>query len=417
MISMRVFLILISLSPFLSANEWPQLLGPNRNAYIEDPDFKGNVNLSELWSHPAGEGFGSTAVSNNRVYILDRENDEEDVIKCLELMTGKLIWQYKYSSPARFGFNGSRSVPSVDDKNVYAIGVLGHVSCLDKLSGKLKWQRNLAKDWGAVAPPWGFGSSPLIYNNMCIVAPLSESTGIVALNAESGKTVWQSKPFGTAPGYSSPVHHEMLGKDMIIQMSGDAIAACEPETGSELWRWEGYSVKRAIPAPTKISNSKLFITGGYESGSVMLNLEEKSGKIIPTVDFSIEKKGSQIHVPILKDNYLYANFNENDNLKKRAEKQGLTCLDLNGKILWKTGEEPNLDRGNIILVNKWIIALEGLKGELIISEANPGAYKEVYRKKVLEGKGGNIWAPIAYSKGLIIIRDQNEIKCFKLYNR
>jgi len=398
------------------ANDWPQLLGPNRNAYFEDPKFTGNLNVSEIWSQPVGEGFGGAAISNNLVYILDRKDDELDIVKCWELKTGKIKWKYEYKSEARFGFNGSRSVPSIDDKNVYTIGVLGHITCLDKLTGKLKWQRNLASDWGAVPPPWGFGSSPFIYDNMCIVAPLSENEGIVALNTSTGKTIWKSNPFGSAPGYSSPVHHEILGKDMIVQMSSDAMAGFDPKTGKELWRWEGYSVKRAIPAPLKISDNKLFITGGYGSGSVMLKLEEKSGKITPTVDFSIEKKGAQIHVPILKDNYLYANFNENDNLKKRADKQGLTCIDLKGNILWNTGAEPNYNRGSLIMINQWIIALEGLTGELIVSEANPKAYREIYKKKHLNGQGGNIWAPLSYSAGLLIIRDQNEIKCLKLYD-
>ena len=128
-------------------------------------------------------------------------------------------------------------------------------------------------------------------------------------------------------------------------------------------------VKRAIPAPLKISENKLFITGGYGSGSVMLKLSEENGKIKPTVDFVIEKKGAQIHVPILKDNYLYANFNENDNLKKRSVKQGLTCIDLKGNILWNTGDKPNLNRGSIIMINDKIIALDGETGELIISIA------------------------------------------------
>ena len=413
---MRVSFILFFSCLLLVANDWPQLLGPNRNGYIEDSDFKGKINISELWSMPVGEGFGGAAISKGLAYILDREDDDSDIIKCIELKSGKVKWRYEYKSEARFGFNGSRSIPSVDDKNVYTVGVLGHISCLDKISGKLKWQRNLNSDWGAEAPPWGFGSSVLIHNNMCIAAPLSNTAGIVALNTESGKTIWKSKPFGTAPGYSSPIHYEMLGKDMIIQMSGDAMAGFEPKAGKELWRWEGYSVKRAIPAPLKISKDKLFITGGYESGSLMLKLEEKGGDIKPTVDFLLEKKGAQIHVPILKDNYLYANFNENDNLKKRAVKQGLTCIDLKGKILWNTGDKPNLNRGNIIMVNNWILALDGVSGELIVSEANPKAYKEIYRKKLLEGKGGNIWAPIAYSKGTIIIRDQNEMKCLKIYN-
>lgn len=414
-ISACVYFLLLMSSSVLTANEWPQLLGPSRNSYIEDTNFKGKISPQELWSVQIGEGFGGTAVSNGKVYMLDRVNDEEDIIRCWDLNTGKKIWSTNYKSEARFGFNGSRSVPSVDDKNVYTIGVLGHVTCLDKNSGKIKWQRNLNEDWGGEAPPWGFGSSPLILNNKCIVAPLSAKSGIVALDCETGKTEWESEPFGSKPGYSSPIFYEMLGMEMIIQMSGDSIAAFVPASGKKLWQWDGYSVKRAIPAPLKIADDKLFITGGYGSGSVMLKLKKVAGKIVPEVEYTLEKLGAQIHVPILKDNYLYANFNENDNLRKRTARQGLTCIDLKGNTKWKTGEDPNLDRGSIIMINNFILALEGQTGELILCEASPEKYKELFRKKVLVGKGGNIWAPICYISGKILIRDQNELKCIKLY--
>ena len=138
-------------------------MGPERNAYVADPNFPDEIKLQELWSINVDEGFGSAAISQDKAYMLDRKDDEFDIVKCLDLNSGNTIWEYKYASSARFGFNGSRSIPSVDDKHVYTVGILGHISCLDKKSGKLKWQRHLKNDWNAEAPPWGFGSSTLIH--------------------------------------------------------------------------------------------------------------------------------------------------------------------------------------------------------------------------------------------------------------
>ncbi|MCM8526637.1 MAG: PQQ-like beta-propeller repeat protein, partial [Lentisphaeraceae bacterium] len=260
MFSRAAIFLFFSITVGFSA-DWPQLLGPNRNGYLEDRSFKLPKNLEEIWSKDVGEGFGGAVTSEGLVYTLDRLDDEFDVIKCWELKSGKEIWQNKYKSEARFGFNGSRSAPTVYEEYVYTIGVLGHITCLNKKTGKLIWQRNLNGDWQGEAPPWGFGSSVLIYNGKCIAAPLSGKAGLVALNYKTGKTLWESTPFGSAPGYSSPVIHSLLNKKMLIQMSGDAISAVNPENGKEYWRWEGYSVKRAIPAPVKISEEKLTVFG------------------------------------------------------------------------------------------------------------------------------------------------------------
>ena len=115
------------------------------------------------------------------------------------------------------------------------------------------------------------------------------------------------------------------------------------------------------------------------------------------------------------DGYIYANRNENANLKKRGDKQGLTCMDLKGKTIWKTEDNPSLNRGNVILVNDSLIVMDGDTGELRLCEATPAKFKEVSKHKVLAGKGKNIWAPMAYSNGILVIRDQNEMKCLKIY--
>ena len=113
--------------------------------------------------------------------------------------------------------------------------------------------------------------------------------------------------------------------------------------------------------------------------------------------------------------YIYANCNENANLKKRVEKQGLTCFDLKGKTVWKTADNPNLNRGNVIMINDYLVIMDGDTGELYLSKASPKGFKQISKHKVLQGAGKNIWGPMAYSGGLLIVRDQNEMKCLKIY--
>lgn len=408
-------LTLAVLSTMTWANDWPQFLGPDRTGTIKDAKFKGSLgSLSEVWSIKLGAGFGGAATSGGEAFVLDRDDNDNDIVKCINIADGKVKWSNSYKNPGRFGYPGSRSIPAVDDKYVFTMGSVGDVVCTDRKSGKTVWKKDLKKDYGSKPESWGFGQSPLLYGDTVIFAPLS-SKGVVALNKATGNTVWESKEIGSKDGYASPLLTKFLNQEMILQQCSDAVAGLDPKTGKIIWEWKGYSVKWSIPAPVVVDQNTLFLTGGYGAGSVLINVTKSGSSYNVKEVFRLKKTGSQIHAPIVHDKHIYANFNENDNLKKRGDKQGLTCIDLKGNTKWKTGDKPNLNRGSVILINENLLALDGETGELILSVASPSGYKEISRKKVLTGKGENIWAPICYTGGLLIVRDQNEMKCLKIY--
>lgn len=408
-------LALVMLSSTTWANDWPQFLGPNRTGSIKDAKFKGSLgSLKEMWTIDLGSGFGGAVTSGDEAFVLDRGDENNDIVKCISISTGKIKWSNEYKSVGSFSYPGSRSLPAVDDKYVFTMGSIGDVVCTDRKTGKTVWKKDLKKDYGSKPENWGFGQSPLLYGDTVIFAPLT-SKGVVALKKSTGKTVWESEEIGKKDGYSSPLLTTFLGQEMILQQCSDAVVGLNPKTGKKIWGWGGYSVKWSIPAPVVVDQNTLFITGGYGAGSVMINVTKSGSSYKVKELFRLKKTGAQIHAPIIHEKHIYANFNENDNLKKRGDKQGLTCMDLKGNTKWKTGEKPNLNRGSVILINDHLIALDGDTGELILSLANPSGYKEISRKKVLTGKGKNIWSPICYSGGLLIIRDQAQMKCLKIY--
>ena len=414
----RLYLILITMLTAVSAayaNDWPQFLGPTRTGTVEDAKFKGKLgSLKEMWTINLGAGFGGAVTSNGEAFVLDRNDDDYDIIKCIDVASGKIKWENKYKNEGRFGYPGSRSIPAVDDKFVFTIGSIGDIVCTDRKTGKTVWKKNLKKDYGSKPENWGFGQSPLLYGDNVIFAPLT-SKGVVALNKATGKTVWESEEIGNRDGYASPLLTKFLNQVMIIQQASDEVAGLDPKTGKKIWGWKGYSVKWSIPAPVVVDQNTLFITGGYGAGSVMIKVTKSGSSYNVKEEFRLKKTGSQIHAPIFHEGHIFANFNENDNLKKRSDKQGLTCIDLKGNTKWKTGDEPNLNRGSVILINDYLLALDGDTGELILSQANSSSYKEIERKKVLDGQGKNIWSPICYSGGLLIVRDQKQMKCLKIY--
>jgi hypothetical protein len=98
------------------AIDWPQYLGPGRNAISTETGIKrswDNGVPDVLWTFPLGQGFGGPAVNDGKIYVLDRIGNEQDILRCLELATGKEQWTFAYDAPGETDHPGSRSVPTI----------------------------------------------------------------------------------------------------------------------------------------------------------------------------------------------------------------------------------------------------------------------------------------------------------------
>jgi hypothetical protein len=100
-------------------------------------------------------------------------------------------------------------------------------------------------------------------------------------------------------------------------------------------------------------------------------------------------------------------------------------MDADGKILWKTGRNPNFDRGSMILADGLLLATDGMK-TLYLIDPDPSAFKAISKADVLsEGGAGTDrissmggstqnWAPIALADGKLLVRDQAKMVCVKV---
>ena len=86
--------ILLLSSAAAIANDWPQFLGPNRTGTIKDAKFKGSLgDLKEMWVMDVGVGFGGAVSSKGEAFMLDRDDDDNDIIKCIDIASGKIKWE------------------------------------------------------------------------------------------------------------------------------------------------------------------------------------------------------------------------------------------------------------------------------------------------------------------------------------
>ena len=181
-----------------------------------------------------------------------------------------------------------------------------------------------------------------------------------------------------------------------------AVSGFNPEKGTQLWSYEGWQCVIPIPNVTEIGNNQLFITGGYEAGSALIQVVKNENsyavkEIITTKDFI-----SHVHPAILYKGHVFTHNSDN------STQDGFGCMDLKGNIKWKTKKNPSFDKGGYIFVDDMIISSDGEK-MLYLIEPDPIEFKVLAKAELLDTKQS--WAPMALSDGKLVIRDQKQMKC------
>ena len=81
------------------------------------------------------------------------------------------------------------------------------------------------------------------------------------------------------------------------------------------------------------------------------------------------------------------------------------CVDIkDGSVKW---EQPGFGPGQVILAGDKVLALSDA-GEIVLIDPQPGAYKELARAKVIEGK---CWTTPVLANGRIYVRSTKEAAC------
>lgn len=437
--------ILLLAGSVLVAADWPHFQGPSRTGVSSETGLNlsgwGEGEPSKVWEKDLNEGFGGAAIVGDEVFLVDRDFEERDRLLCLFLADGSTKWEFAFDFPGKLSFHGSRGVPLVEDDAVYFISGFGQVFRINRETHKADWMIPFREKYGVEegTPKWGWAQSPVVVGDTLIVPAMSEEVGLVGLDKKTGEVKWETEGFGDS--HSTPTVLTLQGVEQVVfvatKRDGDAgvgtTISVVPETGKVLWKTDHYFNKIPIPFPTKVTEELVYLTGGYGCGSCMVRVKKGSDQW--TVDKVFEMtQGTQIHPPFVIGEHIYFLANENDNHKGEKRKTGgLACMDFDGNILWHTGDDPFMGRGNMILVDGHLLIQDGEVGYLRSVKPSPDGYDEVgfsdvFGKKaevdeqIAKQKGRDtiripdfkFWSPMALSNGRLIMRGQDKLICLDL---
>ena len=186
-------------------------------------------------------GFNSPVIWGNKIFVAGADK-ETQVVYCLNINTGEIIWQKEIKdipgSPSqrpRVTEDTGLSAPTMttDGTRVYALFATGDLAALN-MEGKIEWARNL----GVPENHYGHSSSLITWNKRLLIQYDSNRGGrVLSLDTATGKTQWDQKR-NTGISWASPVLAEINGRYQLILSSAPLVAAYDPETGNELWGQE-----------------------------------------------------------------------------------------------------------------------------------------------------------------------------------
>lgn len=384
------------------ADDWPQWLGPQRNASSAETGLRTDwpaEGLGLQWKVSGGRGYSSIVVAGGRAFALVERGDDE-VALALDAATGKELWTKRCGIAFKDSFNyqGPRSTPSVDDGRLYVQSVTGMLFCLKTDTGEVIWQHDILQDAGMGIPKFGMATSPLVEGELVIVVPGSMNACAAAYRKISGERVWTA---GDEKGsLGSPVAMTVGGRRQIVFFTWNGLWGARAADGRVLWKVDWPSEEGHLTTPL-VMGDRLFVTSYTVQGSAVIRLTESRKPAVVWAD-----EGSKAvfrgcwTCPVNDGRFLYGIGGHSVS--------HLRCVELaTGRLVW---EKERFGQAMVTLADGHLfIATE--RGDLVLVKATPQAYVEKGRVKLM-GKTG--YATPAIADKRLYLRDQEDIFCLDL---
>jgi outer membrane protein assembly factor BamB len=397
-------LLLPALVAAAAGADWPQFLGPARNATSPETGLLASwpkKGPPVLWEKEVGEGFSSPVVAGRVVLFHRVDNDE--VVQCLDAATGKDLWKHttptSYEDPLGKG-NGPRSTPAITGGRVYTLSPGGLLLCLQMEDGKKVWQRSLLEDYTVPMSFFGVGTSPLVEGELVLVNVGARDAGIVAFDRNTGKEVWKATAQGAS--YASPVAATLDGVRQVLFFTREGFVALDPASGDvrSAKRWRSRNNASVNAASPIVFDGHVFLSACYDTGALLLRVKKDGVEEVWSNDESLS---CHFSTPVYHDGFLYGFHGRQD-----IEGGRLRCIEAKtGKVRWTA---DGYGCGELILADGRLIVLSE-RGELALVEPDGEKYRELARAPVLEG---TCRAHLALADGRLYGRDGKKLVCWNL---
>ncbi len=415
-ITFRALILSVLFAPALFAADWPQWRGPNRDGHVPDgvpvptslPDSP-----KILWRQKAGFAVASPVVGGGKTVYLDNTADKE-VVHAVDAATGAPAWSIELDDVHKDSQTapGPRCTPLIDADRVYAQSGRGHLKCLSLAEGKLIWQTDYVKEFGATfigekgeaqgAIRHGYTATPLIDGDHLICETGGPGAGITCFEKQTGKVVWKSQD--DVPAYAAPIIATVAGKRQMICYTVNGVLGLDPIDGKPLWR-DAVKTKFARHAATPVVvGTDMIVVSSHEVGLMGIRISADGDSLKAERAWTNKPIAINFASPVAVGDYVYG----------VGPQKNIICVEAKtGKLAWSkdgyfTSPAGKAYAGIIVVGPNLLILTDG--GQLVMLAADPKAAREVAKARV----AGANWCNPAYADGRLYLRDDKEVLCVEL---
>jgi outer membrane protein assembly factor BamB len=389
--------------PTLTPGDWTGFRGPDRDGVIRGVTTATDWNTAPprpVWRQRVGPAWSSVIVVGDRLFTQEQRGEREAVV-CYQASTGQELWAHE--DPARFweavSGAGPRATPSFADGRVYTLGAKGLLNCLDAVTGRRHWSRDVTADSGAKVPMWGFAGSPLVVGGLVIVFAGGEGDkNLLAYHTGSGELAWTA-PAGQ-DSYSSPQPATVGGKRQCLFLSDTGLTAVDPASGAVLWK-HGLAMPGAPRAvqPHVIGETQLVVGTLAGPGVARIDVTPDGNGWKTTDLWATTKMKPEFPDFVVHEGHVYG-----------FDAGTFCCLDAaTGDRCWREGR---YGRGQVMLLaDQALLLVLSESGEAVLLAANPRRNEELGRFRALDGK---TWNHPVIAHGRLYVRNAEEMACYEV---
>lgn len=366
---------------------WGNAVSPRRNIPV---DWDGSSGNNILWKTAIPlQGYNSPVLWGNRIFLSAAGTNKRIVI-CIDRLSGKILWEREANNipgspatPPRTTDDTGLAAPTLttDGQRVFALFGTGDIIAFD-FEGNRLWAKNL----GVPQNHYGHSSSLLTWDGKVLVQYDTQSgSRVMALDNISGQTVWETRRTDGV-SWASPVIARIDNGYQLILSANPSVSGYDIATGKELWKHNCMSGEVG-PSPV-FGGGLVYAANEY---ATMVAVNPKNGNRVWENNHYLPEVSSPLyHNGLLYIATSYAVF---------------ACFDAaTGAFLWEFDAENGFYSSPVFADGK--IYVFDIEGHAYIFE--PGREAKMIASPLL---GEKVFATPVFADGKLYIRGNRHLYC------
>ena len=388
------------------AGDWSQWRGPTRNG--DAPDFEAPATwpaeLTLSWKAEVGGGDSSPLVVGEKIFVFSRQDDRE-TMTALSLADGTVLWSQSEEVPfkpipiVRGHQAGPFATPLYADGLVYTYGVTGTLSAWRAETGDLAWRREFSGEFKRTRPLYGVATSPILAGGQLITHIGGAGEGaLAAFDPKTGDDVWRWD--GDGPAYSSTTPIEHGGRTLVVSLAQKNLIGIDVADGELLFKmpWE-VTFDSASPTPMVVDD--LIVIGSGRRPTTAVRMLTSNAEVELEPAWANNKVWCDMSTPVAVGDRLFGFASQ--------QKGQLVAMDAaSGEIVW-TGPGRQGENAYLITVGDNILAVMN-DGTAVVFNPQASDYEELARYEELTEN--DTWAHPALVGTKLVLKDWQEVRLY-----